>query len=362
MFVLYVMDHTTVRLSNCLGLLILHVIIIGYLILEYKYWALFPGTVRIYINRYLVFMIYLLLNMNIKTLSEFISFCKWFAASIAVVYIGMYSFRGNNGSFLGSYQNVACAMCIAMLIVEIDMILSKEWEKVDICLFLLYLGVLMMTGKRTFLIIPFALLIVFSNIDNIAVSIKENRKRLIRLLLIISAIGVIVLIIKPEILSGINRLTDSNNGDALSGRDRLWALAIYLWNTSPELGIGMGGYVNFIRNNTLFTRNLLRVTLATSVHNIYLQLLAENGVIGFCIFVTYFIYNLVNAISNLIKAIRINDTDILRVAYFALFLQVWFLIYGITGNPLFTLFQLFIYFFSIMTSQSVRTQLREIEK
>ena len=301
----------------------------------------------------------MIFNINCESIVEIMTACKWYAAAIGVVYVGMYALQGNNGSFLGSYQNVACGMCIAMLIAEINIFLSKEKDKIDIALFIFYLMVLMMTGKRTFLIIPFVLMLVFVNVNNLVVAVKENRKRIVRLVLLLVILAVIVLAVKPDLLSSINRIAD-NGDDAMSGRDRLWGLAIYLWQNNPIKGIGMGGYVNFIRYNNAFTKSLMGVSLITSVHNIYLQLLAENGVIGFGLYMIFFISNLVFAIKNLRRAISIQKIKVTYAAYFALFLQIWFLIYGVTGNPLFTLYQIFIYFFAVMVSQSVKYEIEEI--
>lgn len=362
LFIGYIVDRDTFKLTNNIGLMLIHIVIIGYLLLEYRFWALYPNTVQMYIIRYCYFFAFTVFHINCKNIQTIMKCMKWYAGAIAIVYLALYPLQGNNGSFLGSYQNVGSSMCIAMLIVEIDILLRKSRKRLDIVLFILYLGVLVMTGKRTFLIIPFVLLLIFSNIDNLVIPIKENRKRVVVLGVILLALGVLAFAIKPDLLSGINRFAESDTGDVTSGRDRLWGLALWLWKSAPFIGIGMGGYVNFIRNNTYITMSVMHVSLVTSVHNIYLQLLAENGIFGLIIYIIFFCFNIIIAISNLKESRHVDDMSVKYGAYFSLFLQIWFLLYGITGNPLFTLFQIYIYFFTIMIGQSVRCEIKRVKQ
>ena len=86
-------------------------------------------------------------------------------------------------------------------------------------------------------------------------------------------------------------------------------------------------------------------------HNIYLQLLCEVGIVGFTLYVAFFLYNLFNAIT-LFKAYRKNEKvfpqSAKNIMPFCLFVQVFFILYGMTGNPLYDVATLFPYYFSIM--------------
>jgi len=79
---------------------------------------------------------------------------------------------------------------------------------------------------------------------------------------------------------------------ALSNRPQIWARALSFWGDSPWLGIGLGQY-NIRYIGTKFD-------WVTNVHNVYLNVLAECGLlvfIPFCILLGRFIYRM-----------RFNDT------------------------------------------------------
>ena len=82
------------------------------------------------------------------------------------------------------------------------------------------------------------------------------------------------------------------SSSALSKRPQIWAKALSLWGDSPWLGIGLGQYnVGYIGT---------KFDWVTNVHNVYLNILAECGLlvfIPFCILLGRFIYR-----------VRSNDT------------------------------------------------------
>ena len=69
-------------------------------------------------------------------------------------------------------------------------------------------------------------------------------------------------------------------------------------------------------------------------HNIYLQVFAELGVIGIITLLTILLTNLINTIR------RKNNETVLTSIYF----QTFFIIYGLSGNPMYLFTTLAIYF------------------
>jgi O-antigen ligase len=73
-------------------------------------------------------------------------------------------------------------------------------------------------------------------------------------------------------------------------------------------------------------------------HNVYLQLLAEVGILGFLIFIFIFLYSLIKTIS-LFRNIGNNEIhltdDYHYYLSFSLAMQVYFLVYCLSGNPLY---------------------------
>ncbi len=94
--------------------------------------------------------------------------------------------------------------------------------------------------------------------------------------------------------------------------------------------------------NIIFGNGLgnLSNTIGTSSHNIYLQLLYEQGLLGLFLYIIFFLNNILLTI----KRIRITKRIL---PFYSLMVQVLFLIYGMTGNPLYNIFFMFNYFIFI---------------
>jgi O-antigen ligase len=92
------------------------------------------------------------------------------------------------------------------------------------------------------------------------------------------AVGVL-LSIRPDALS---RITDLGGGS--SGRGDLWTVAWHVFTGHPLFGIGVGNFTVVEAKYTLRPGSISRIQYLTSVphlvHNTYLQLLAEAGIIG----------------------------------------------------------------------------------
>ena len=81
----------------------------------------------------------------------------------------------------------------------------------------------------------------------------------------------------PESSAPIIKFIERQGGDQTSGRITLYINALEMFKQKPILGWGSGVFANLYGIGT---------------HNIYLQLLAENGLIGFILFVTLLFINL----------------------------------------------------------------------
>lgn len=85
--------------------------------------------------------------------------------------------------------------------------------------------------------------------------------------------------------------------------------------------------------------------LGTDIHNIYLQILFENGIIGFVTFFSVFMLAFIGTYKQIRKT-GINEKNRFFLL-FSQFYQVFFLMYGMLGNPLYDTPMLFLYLISI---------------
>lgn len=132
-----------------------------------------------------------------------------------------------------------------------------------------------------------------------------------------------------SIVTGLNTIQefDINDDETMHGRELLYAEAILMGKSAPLTGYGWGSFkkmVSYRGGNT-------------DVHNIYLQLFAEQGVIVMALFIIAAIILVVSSIKILKKLRRIypeyaKEVILTKLAFcFILF----FYFYGLTGNGLY---------------------------
>lgn len=192
---------------------------------------------------------------------------------------------------------------------------------------------LLLTGKRAHLI--------FMSISLSIVYLIRNYKKigssLMKLLAIVSILVCTYLIVSlfiPNILVVYERLFNSDYA-TLGGRTELYSDAIKLFKSSPIIGHGWGAYRNYVQYTV--GANYTSEYAKMNAHNIYLQLLAETGIVGFSFFVGLIIYNLKKAIKTLKSLLKLqeNYNSILISIEILIFIQIFFILYGFTGNPLY---------------------------
>lgn len=149
----------------------------------------------------------------------------------------------------------------------------------------------------------------------------------------------------------IGRLLDSfakvaDGEDISSGRTRLYLWAIKLFIENPLFGIGWGNFRTSVVGN---------VTLATELetHNIYLQLLCETGIIGFLGFILLFFTFWKTTRDAYMECIQnVNLIKWRNPLYYSFAYQTYFLLYGLTGNPLYDPFFQIMFVFSCVITVS----------
>lgn len=201
------------------------------------------------------------------------------------------------------------------------------------------LGGLLLTGKRG----PLVFLVIALSI--IYFTDGYGRERIVRIVQIVGALVLAYIALSTIAnltkIDGIIRIYDAVHEFLISGsvedagRNQLHEQALYYFKENLILGIGWSNFKE------------LYAFRGTHVHCIYLQLLCETGLVGFCIFMIFFLTRLLRTFLA-VKESRFMDTPIENGwVKFSLFIQMYFLLYGITGNPLYDIEETIIYFFAI---------------
>ena len=148
------------------------------------------------------------------------------------------------------------------------------------CLSIVYIGILFSYSRSSFLVASLILLYVF---------FIKNRKSFIYIILVFVAIFFCIYTFAPEIIERIFSIKDNIKSDGGSGRFELWGEAVVNFSRNPIFGIGAG-------QTPMYSPSRL------GTHNLYFQILGENGLVGFMMFMTIWL----TAFFRMKKYVKIN--------------------------------------------------------
>ena len=204
---------------------------------------------------------------------------------------------------------------------------------------------LMMTGKRTLFLIPVMGLIVFA--------LFFSKKHKFSIALGLSFALVMSLAVADSLIPQVSLVFDrlfADNGDLLSGRQVIWTYAMQMFESSPLIGRGFLSFNSYINAHGFRYYGLL---WSYQAHNVYLQLLAELGIVGFLLFVIL----LFTLAFGLIRSFLIwKDTQgaepviLLTAVYWVMLIAV----YSLTGNTIYYSCQLVVLGICIAMYQTFR--------
>lgn len=204
----------------------------------------------------------------------------------------------------------------------------KKKNKIYLFFTIMTIAAIFLTGKRAhaiFGVVAFILAYYFLHSDH-----PLGRWGKIFLGAVISLGGfVIASEFIPQLMNVINRFVETAaSGDIEKGRDALRATALALWKNNLWFGIGWDGFKYYY---------LLHGGEYVNVHCVFIQLLCECGIIGAVPFYLFFIVSIWRSILTLknIAKSKIQNEFIRTNMVYAVYIQLFFLMYCFTGNPLY---------------------------
>ena len=235
------------------------------------------------------------------------------------------------GAYSGfEYQPTAAGAAISIGIVGVWANIGQKKIKKAIVLAIMYYA-LLLTAKRGFVLLSIIvpLLVYYLNASNNVIGKLGRAAGVV-------CVAVIVVFMYFYFSQSNNMLiferlerfsAETNMNKLTSGRTLLAKNAVELFRKNPIFGIGMGAFSRLY---------------GTSVHNVYMQLLVETGIVGFLAFVIPAVY----VLGITVKAAKMQkaaETDRIAITY-ALGFQMLFLTYSFSGNPLYNTQWIYLYF------------------
>lgn len=250
--------------------------------------------------------------------------------------------RGGYAGITGQTSLNAFYISIFILITVCRILLKKG--NIIINFTLLFLGILglFLTAKRGFLLFVISIMAIIY----LYISFKDKKHTIINITILLMSILLINIVITkiPEAKAVFDKIEVLEDyGDLSNGRNFLWSGSMDLFKKSKIFGVGIGTVSTYLGDYT---------------HNVYIQLLAETGIIG-CI--SYAIA-LIGSLYITLKQLR-NKKYLKSKNYYyssiSLCLQLLFILYSFTGNPLYG--QIFLVPYFIGASMNSRTLKEENE-
>lgn len=207
----------------------------------------------------------------------------------------------------------------------------------------------LLTGKRLHFLVAISLPFIVNILLETGI-VKKSFKLMVIVLLIIALSNIFISNIDYFLQSStLHRFAETYimaqvGEDFTSGRTELYEAALKAFQDYPIFGIGLENYCSY-------------TGMELYVHNTYLQVLCEQGLVG----ITLFIYAIFTSLYNTLKIIKrekiINNLRYLKIS---LGIQIFYIIYCFTGNELYGA-GLIMYFLSIailvrVESLNVRNQ------
>lgn len=250
---------------------------------------------------------------------------------------GLPGFTINIG-FAASY---ICTGLIAILALSIG---KKGVEKAFTVVTMVFLVLcLMLTGKRGHKLFGYLTLLICFMLPAKKQNILKRCALALAVTLLLLCFSGMVQYIVPAVTTIMDNIADLQAGkDITSSRSALYIWALKLFAENPVLGIGWGDYrTTVVGNATQYA--------VLDTHNIYLQLLCENGIVGFLCFAVPMLLFWVAALRIYFNWVQKKNEmpEVWRkLVFFSFAYQTFFGLLGLTENPLYDVHTVLVYLLS----------------
>lgn len=231
----------------------------------------------------------------------------------------------------------AMYLTVFVLVCAVEIIVKSKKKIINYFLLVAAYAMIFTTAKRTAILITIIAIALFWILVNKNLLHKVNTNTIIKSAIFI-VIGVLVaryIYTSTNILSSVLEKISlvSSMGDTSNGRIELWKKALEEFYNSPIWGVGLKSIYKQI---------------GFDVHNTYLQILAETGIIGFIVFLIG-IGSIFSRSYKNVSFVLVNEQDEKEKCAVGtgFVLMIFFLIYGFLGNTFIDYLPLMLFVISV---------------
>ncbi|MEQ2637151.1 O-antigen ligase family protein [Paratractidigestivibacter faecalis] len=248
---------------------------------------------------------------------------------------GSYMARDYRSGFTAHYSTNSIYLSLGLVCWACGLVGSRKKARVkDLILGLILLLALFLTTKRGPLVASVAAIV--------ASCLFVNRKKLTGTMLKTLAVAAIAVIsvgvlatFVPAVQATLERFIELSDDGTGNGRSYLYDFAWSMFHANPLLGCGWGAYSKYVATTPLGAMYSNLGFSSMSTHNVYLQLLAETGVIGLISFVLPALLSIFAAMHHSEFLLEEGLYGNSFCLWACLGMQIFFLIYCFSGNPLY---------------------------
>ncbi len=256
----------------------------------------------------------------------------FFSGETLEVYISLFK-NGAYAGFTGQTSINGYFISIAIAIAVAGILNDKKYTQNTIFL-VLFIIALFMTQKRSYLVANIiAFLVVFFKY---AIKSKNGYKTFFMFTFFI-AVVYLVFMYSPQTQGIIQKMNSLEKiDDVTNGRSDLWNITLKIWRNKPIFGVGINSIVDRYHMST---------------HNVYIQLLAEVGIVGFVAYIYLLYVNIKTAFQFKDENQNIEQRNICDIS---LYMQTVFIIYSFFGNAIYGInFNLLYFIFTAVTDSFI---------
>lgn len=217
---------------------------------------------------------------------------------------------------------------------------QTKWMRV-FCISFLF-SALLISGKRAPLFLFFTTVFIIQFIKS------NNQLKILKYLGVVFAFLIGIILTYPiwRNIHSLQRIVEllafAESKDWIgitNGRTVIYKLAIDLWKENIWIGIGWGNFKYMTPANTWYSR--------FDVHNCFLQVLCENGIIGACFYYGIILFVIVNLVKCINKFKHTEDNIARTYGIIAAYIQLFFILYSITEPILYEYTDYLLFFIGI---------------